>query len=466
MLLAGVEARGRLNSALGAGVLALVVGAMLPWQPAAAIAVAFVAGGTMMWLAAPAALSKAVLFLYAFPLFAFGIAYAELGVNPVYLADVLATLSVLVALPFVWPELKSPGIKSFAWLAFFVALLAGQAVFAGLQRGYVDAIKGGVLALYPLLAMGWAGWFSRFREAWSIFPRYILTGIAPGLALVSLLGLPLIPAAYGLYLSVLAAFAAVPGMPRRKLLLLSAAVGEIILIAGPEKRGPALAVAVSFLASWIAARAFRARSAGRLVPLAAMSAIALAGLGLNLSRVDVQTVPVAGGFLTRTLDTVNDPGSAAAENVTIRFVIWDYAIRAAGQHPLTGLGAGHPVEVVYKGNDVGAKGSGPHNSFIGYAFYAGFPSAILVVLIFFSALLRTWKARRASPYASALFGAVVGATLIALANVALESTYIAGPTWMILAWAHVFDRRTLVRRDEPSLVQSEAFTPSPLVTRT
>src|SRR5207237_7440157 len=79
--------------------------------------------------------------------------------------------------------------------------------------------------------------------------------------------------------------------------------------------------------------------------------------------------------------------------------------------------------------------NGPHNSFVGYAFYAGYPCAALVIAAFVLALWRLWRARHLTMYAPALFGAIVGAAVIALTNVALESPYIGGPIWALLAWA-------------------------------
>jgi O-antigen ligase len=76
-----------------------------------------------------------------------------------------------------------------------------------------------------------------------------------------------------------------------------------------------------------------------------------------------------------------------------------------------------------------------HNSFIGYTFYAGFPAGLLVVAAFLLGLWQTWRHRHRSRYMPALFGSLVGVVLTAFTNVALETTYIGGPSWLILGAA-------------------------------
>jgi O-antigen ligase len=115
--------------------------------------------------------------------------------------------------------------------------------------------------------------------------------------------------------------------------------------------------------------------------------------------------------------------------------MWRYALTAtAEKHPLIGLGAGKPITTdLTLRDDIDSK-SGVHNSFIGYAFYSGFPSAILVVLVFLWAGFGSWR-HRAREHCAFLFGATLAAAVTCLTNVALETPYIAGPTWAALGAA-------------------------------
>jgi heme A synthase len=72
---------------------------------------------------------------------------------------------------------------------------------------------------------------------------------------------------------------------------------------------------------------------------------------------------------------------------------------------------------------------------VGYAFYAGYPSAIIAGFLFLLCLVWAWRSRRATIYGPAIFGSVLAATVTAVTNVALETPYIAGPTWAALAAA-------------------------------
>jgi O-antigen ligase len=84
--------------------------------------------------------------------------------------------------------------------------------------------------------------------------------------------------------------------------------------------------------------------------------------------------------------------------------------------------------------DVVDRKSGVHNSFVGYALYSGFPSAILVMLAFLLAGVGAWRSR-ALPARASLFGALLAATVTCLTNVALETPFIAGPAWAIVGAA-------------------------------
>jgi hypothetical protein len=117
--------------------------------------------------------------------------------------------------------------------------------------------------------------------------------------------------------------------------------------------------------------------------------------------------------------------------------MWVYALRTTRQENLLlGMGAFHPIELTAFGNNIADRsGTGVHNSFVGYVFYAGYPAGALVVFLFGMAMWRVWRLRHVDPYAPAMFGALIAVVSTALTNVALETSYIGGPSWLVLAAA-------------------------------
>jgi len=61
-----------------------------------------------------------------------------------------------------------------------------------------------------------------------------------------------------------------------------------------------------------------------------------------------------------------------------------------------------------------------------------YPAALLVTFAFLLGLTRTWILRRRSTYAPGLFGALATVVTTAMTNVAFETTYIGGPSWIVL----------------------------------
>jgi hypothetical protein len=379
------------------------------------------------------------LLAYLVPLLALGKVYATVGVSPVYLPDVLIVAAALLMLPRARVGLTSP----FPLVCALIALLVLHSVYVGYQHGYPEAIRGTVLALYPLIALVVAGWLASHHDPERLLsglPKYVLPGVAAGLAVLLLAAsASIIASATGLYLAVAAAFAVVPTMPRRRWLGVSCLAGTIMLAGFDAKRGPMLAILLALFTAWLASRRFRSDTRTATTIAAAGAVMGVIAMTISLGVLTPTQIPVAGPVIGRAIATSSGATTTedliAANNVGIRQAMWAYALHAANGSPLFGRGANHPIEVNYLGNDLSKQQIGPHNSFIGYAFYAGYPAAALVVVAFVIAFARMWRLRRVSIYAPALLGAIVAVVVTALTNVALETTYIGGPSWLILAAA-------------------------------
>jgi O-antigen ligase len=371
---------------------------------------------------------------YLCPLFMLGRVFALVGHNPVYAPDVLLLGAAALMLP-----LSRGALRKLAPLPLFcvlVALLALHAVYVGVHHGYPTALKGIVLAFYPLVAVVIAAWFGSTGQAerlLSFLPRYVLPLVPLGLAMVVVTGGSEIPASYGLYLGIAAAFAASPRVPRRRLLALTTVLGAGLLVAISAKRGAAITVLLAPAAAWLAASRYRSRLRSVLTVCSGLAAVTLVALVVSLGVISLTHLPVAGAVVAR----ATGQSVSATDNVGLREAMWSYALHTTySQNPLLGVGAYHPIEVTYAGNDISlAVASGVHNSFVGYAFYAGLPAGLLVAMTFLIALWRTWRIRWLSDYAPAMFGSLVAVVLTALTNVAFETTYIGGPSWVILACA-------------------------------
>lgn len=373
---------------------------------------------------------------YLAPLFILGRSFALVGYNPIYLPDVLIALAALLMLPRVMLRAIAP----VTLLCTCVALLALHSVYAGISHGFPEATKGLVLVVYPLLAVVVAGWLAGHENPDRLFAgvaRNILPLAAAGPLLVAVSGGTLIPATHGLYLGLAASFAAAPGIPRRRLLALSALVGLGFLVAFKPERGPVLAVLLASMGAWVAGARGRSHVATGGVTAGVLAIVASMTLAVSAGLVSPTKLPVAGPLIARTVASPSDPGVEATNNVTLRKAMWSYALRTTRQeNPLLGMGAFHPVELTAFGNDIGAQsGAGVHNSFIGYVFYAGYPAGALVVVLFVMGMWRVWRIRHVDKYAPALFGALIAVVSTALTNVALETTYIGGPSWLVLAAA-------------------------------
>ena len=387
-----------------------------------------------------------LLVAYTVPLFAFGREFATIGYKPVFVADVLVVLAALLMLQRLRYRATAP-TAPLTLLCLILMLLVGHAVYVGLVHGYSGAVKGLVLGVYPVLAAIFAAWLAQQVDVTAILkwlPKIVLPFAGAGLTVLTIGNALVVPASYGLYLGIGAAFATVPGMPQRRLLIATTAIGLFILVAVDAKRGPVAAVVLGSCAASLAARSFTSYSRRALAVILTLCTLSGFGLLISIDAINPSQLPVAGHLVARATASADSADPSAANNVLLRERMWSYALRTTAEDgPLFGVGAYHPIEVARAHERIGSDPeSGVHNSFVGYAFYAGFPAALIVCIVFALVLWRLWTIRKATIYAPALFGSLVVAVVTALTNVALETTYMGGPSWLLVgagaglaAWA-------------------------------
>ncbi|MGV9562657.1 O-antigen ligase family protein [Streptomyces sp. NPDC003480] len=369
------------------------------------------------------------------PLFLLGRMYATVGAPPFYAMDVLAAFALLSTLHTWGPRVFSERrLRWFRAAALGLAVMTCQAVYRGMGAGYPEALKGVILGLYPVLGWCAATWFLARPAEEAVRWRWVLYVPAAGVLLMRVLDTPLPAAAWGLYLAIAGAFGAQLRLRGNSRLLLWTLAGAALMTAIASKRGPLLAVVAAIAATTVAGRTYR--RAVRLPVLSwGIASVAVFGvLGFTLSGQDVSHMPVVGGLVTR-VSRSHDTSTEAGANVELRLQMWQEAFREVREDPLLGAGAGHPIEVVGHGRRLNAPRAGPHNSFVGYVYYLGWPAGIAMVLLVAATLRRTWRARH-HPAAASWFGATVGVALTAFTNVAFETTYIGLPSWLVLACAY------------------------------
>ncbi|WP_181802884.1 O-antigen ligase family protein [Streptomyces shenzhenensis] len=370
------------------------------------------------------------------PLFLFGRAYATVGVSPVYLLDLFTGLALVVTVRVWGPRaFREPRLRGFRAVAVLLAIVTVQAVCRGISADYPDPLKGIVLGLYPLFGWFAATWLlTRSPEEFHHW-RWILFVPTVGTFLKVPLHLVTTAAAPGLYLAIAGAFGMHLHRQGDSRLLTWTLVGTAMLTAVASKRGPLLAVVVAILATAVAGRSNR-RSAARLPVLSwALAVMGVAAvIGFSTTGRHPADLPVVGGLATRLEAATQNPDSEAAHNIGLRFAMWRKAFEAARENPLFGGGAGRPIDVVFEGVQLDVSRSGPHNSFVGYIYYLGWPAGIAFTLLVVVTLLRTWRAR-SHPAGSVWFGAIMGVCVTAFTNVAFETTFIGLPSWLVLGCA-------------------------------
>jgi hypothetical protein len=387
-------------------------------------------------------LAYAALFIWLAGTLIFGRVFAEVGRPPIFLADVLAIAGTLLSLPRWWPFATRPGARGLLLIAIALAVLTAQSVYRGAEAGYPAALKSACMGVYPLVAIAIAGLVARDPELIQRFARRVLPLVPLGFLLVALTGAPFIAASSGLYLAGAAAWAAAPGNGRRGPIALGTLIAVGYLVQVGARRGPTLAIVVAILATRVATWKPQRTQRRQLQPLpvvmgcfAGALIVATALVLLNSGkRTDPADFPVVGSLVSRVVASTQ-PGTESGNNVALRWEMWRYALTTtAEEHPFIGRGAGQPIAAGLGSTTVIDRKSGAHNSFVGYAFYSGFPSAILVVFAFLLAIVGSWRYRNL-PGRASLFGASIAVVTICMTNVALETPYIAGPAWAILGAA-------------------------------
>lgn len=365
--------------------------------------------------------------VYLVGILSFGREFALVGISPIYLADVLAVLTVMFSRKKWTSRLTAVGTPRLA--VYIIAILGTQSVVRGLTEGYPSALKGGVLAIWPLLSLYIAVWISADNLIAKSTKFLCLPLI--GILVATTLGMQTVTASYGLYLSVAVSFAVVSKGKWGSILRWSAWIGAVVLFAESARRGPILAIVVSLCAARIAASP---KIKSPLPGIGVIIGVGLLTLIMVNTRASISNMPYIGTSVARVASGFSQPGGEASNNIDIRFKMWRYALQTVNEvSPLFGVGAGHPIMLEYGTTDLSTKEVGPHNSFVGYAFYVGYPAAALVILLWIVSMVRCWRMRNDFVYASAIFGGLVGAAGISLTNVALETTYMGGPTWLLIS---------------------------------
>lgn len=411
-------------------------------------------------------LSKLLLATWLGGVLAFGRSFSTLGISPFFLGDLLVLLAILLSARTWWPQVRQRPIRTLCLAALFLALFTAQAVLRGYAANYAGALKGLTLGFYPLVAVALAGLLAAEPKLLDQMPRWLLYLPVIGyLAQVLILSVEPIAASYGLYLGFGMAFAVLPACPHRWRLLLFVFGGTAALLTTTPSRGPSFAIVVAAVASYGA----HATSGGRfgirlsavLTAMSMLSVLCTFGLALSLTGTSPADVPVVGPVVKRTL-SITESGGVDRNNVAVRGLFWSYALEStADDNFIFGRGASHPVEVTYGGNDFSRQETGVHNSFVGYVFYNGYPSGVVVAIVFLAAWKIAWRERATHRYAPAVFGCVSAAVAISLTNVALETPYIAGPAWAAVgaAFALRFTKGPLRQRETQRGCTSERKVP-------
>jgi hypothetical protein len=379
------------------------------------------------------------LFVWLAGVLVFGRAFSEIGVEPIFVPDVLAIVGTVLSLPRWWPVAQKPGVRGLLLISAALAILTAQSVYRGAEAGYPSALKSACMGVYPIVATAIAGLIAREPDLIERFAKRVLPFVPLGSLLVGLGGGSYIAAAVGLYLAYAGAWAVAPGNLRRSMIAVGTLVGTGYLVGVGARRGPTLAVLLAMIAARIATGGRIGAEARRPYPhlvivgcfsISLLAATTLVTLN-NGNLTDASDLPIIGPLVSRVIASTH-AGTESGNNIELRWEMWRSAVQTtAAENPLFGRGAGQPIRTVLGSMDVADPKSGVHNSFVGYALYMGFPSTLLVVLAFLLALFRVWRSR-ALPGRASLFGAVIAAAATCMTNVALETPYIGGPAWAIV----------------------------------
>jgi hypothetical protein len=384
-----------------------------------------------------------LLLCYALPMFVFNRLFALVGHSPYFLPDFLAVAAGGIGLF----RARWRHLGLFAIVAGLIGVLMLHATYVGHHHGYPSATKGLVMVVYPVIAIPIAGWVAGradIERLLAVLPRFVFPLVPIGMILAH--HHHLVPSAYGLAYGCAGAFLIVPGIPNRKVLLVSYLIGAGLLISYSAERGVELTLLFSVATAWLATKRLRRLSMKTMMALAATGLVAIFAFSMFEGII---VIPSNVPFLSHIQERVSDKQRKASGDVTLRKLIWTYALATTwNEDPLLGVGAYHPISVSFGTADVTANDAvGTHNSFVGYTFYAGYPEGALVILVYAWGVLRLWRVRRRSIYAPAVLGSLVGVIVTAATNVAFELTYIGGPSWLILGLAFGLSAKLLDQPD-------------------
>jgi O-antigen ligase len=172
-----------------------------------------------------------------------------------------------------------------------------------------------------------------------------------------------------------------------------------------------------------------------VVPAAAFTLALLVG-AVALGGVPPGELPGIGSTITRTQAIFNGSADASEANVAFRIELWKYSLRTAvSEGPLLGSGFGRPFALEFRGADLGTEDTGgAHNSFVGIAYYMGFPALAMFLAMIVLAVRRVGKKQLTSVIQPAQAAWLVAGLVTMFTNVALEAPYIGGPFWLLLGW--------------------------------
>lgn len=383
---------------------------------------------------------RVLILVYLVPMLAFGKAWAATPLASfVYFPDFVLLMCAALTIPDALQAIRQDRrVRNYSILVIILAVLVAQGVYRGVADSYPIAIKYATMGVYPVASIGIASWLRLHWCDVRAMPKFVLAAPA-GVFACSAFGLEIIPSAAGLYLATAAAVAFAPDFAHRRLIAVTTIIAGGYLAAESSRRGALLTIVLAIVATVLATSSSRSKRAKGFV---VGSGLIGTGLALVLLVTTSPTSwPVLGPTLRRLGESFASNNTSASNNVAIRNAFWRYALSTTEhQNPTLGVGAGHRIDVQFLTNNVSTQDIGVHNSYIGYAFYFGFPAGLIVVALFIWAARSAWRARRDSRFAPFLFGTIIAAIATALSNVALESPYIGGVSWLAVGAAFVLPR--------------------------
>lgn len=384
----------------------------------------------------PEIAAAALIGLYLVPLFALARVFSYVGLPPIYLPEVLLCAALAVSVRQWLPAYREFVPTSYKLLTAGFAGIAFVATLHGMSRGYDQAVKGLAFVAYPLLSGPVAAWIKANGARWV---RAVTVAVAASpLGLVALLLIDntlVVSAAYGFY------FAGLIGMvmcrergPLRLALSLDVLLG-ILVLASTGKRGPILTVLIALAVAQYFGGGRLSPPLSKLVPIGSF-VLALLLAVVALGGVPPGKLPGIGSTITRTQAIFSGSANSSEANVAFRLELWEYSLRTAVREgPLLGSGFGRPFALEFRGVDLQTEDTGgAHNSFIGIAYYMGFPALAMFLAMIVLAVRRVAKRQLLSVLQPAQAAWLAAGLATMFTNVALEAPYIGGPFWLLLGW--------------------------------